>query len=174
MKTNRPASGHRDRRIAGRAQQDHVLDPYQGSKKPAQGTVCPDCGAVYDKGRWQWSAKPDRPSHDELCAACKRIRDKFPAGVVALRGEFALRHKQELLQLARHQEEAEKSEHPSNRIMEVKEDSAGIIIETTDIHLPRRIGEAVRRAFHGELESHFEQDGYFVRVNWTPPNHSNN
>jgi len=75
--------------------------------------------------------------------------------------------------LARHQEEAEKSEHPLNRIMGVKEDSGGgIIIETTDIHLPRRIGEAVRRAFHGELESHFEQDGYFVRVTWTPPDQS--
>ena len=172
MKTNRPASGRRDRRIAGHAQQGHVLDPYQGRKKPAVGTVCPDCGAVYDKGRWQWSPKPDRPSHEELCAACKRIRDKLPAGVVTLRGEAALLHKQELLHLAQHQEEAEKSEHPLNRIMGVKEDSGGIIIETTDIHLPRRIGEAVRRAFHGELESHFEQDGYFVRVTWTPPDQS--
>jgi NMD protein affecting ribosome stability and mRNA decay len=173
MKTNRPASGHRDRRIAGHAQQDHVLDPYQGSKKPAEGTVCPGCGAVYGKGRWQWSSKPDRRSHEELCPACKRIRDKLPAGVVALRGESALRHKQELLQLAQHQEEAEKGEHPLNRIMGVKEDDQGIVIETTDIHLPRRIGEAVKRAFHGELETHFEQDGFFVRVNWKPPNHSN-
>jgi hypothetical protein len=34
--------------------------------------------------------------------------------------------------------------------------------------LPRRIGEAVKRAFHGEIDAHFEQDGYFVRVDWTP------
>ena len=57
--------------------------------------------------------------------------------------------------------------------MGVREDSQGIIIEATDIHLPRRIGEAVRRAFHGELETRFEQDGYLVRVNWTPPDQSN-
>jgi hypothetical protein len=40
------------------------------------------------------------------------------------------------------------------------------MINTTDIHLPRRIGEAVRRAFHGEIEENFEDDGYFVRVTW--------
>jgi DNA polymerase/3'-5' exonuclease PolX len=34
-------------------------------------------------------------------------------------------------------------------------------------HKPRRIGEAVKRAFHGEIEDNFEKDGYFVRVNWT-------
>jgi hypothetical protein len=54
-----------------------------------------------------------------------------------------------------------------NRIIGIKEDPAGLTIETTDIHLPRRIGEAVKRAFHGELEANFEEDGYFVRVNWT-------
>ena len=37
---------------------------------------------------------------------------------------------------------------------------------TTDIHLPRRIGEAVKRAFHGTLDEHFDEGGYFVRVNW--------
>jgi len=26
-----------------------------------------------------------------------------------------------------------------------------LVISTTDIHLPRRIGEALKRAFHGEL-----------------------
>jgi hypothetical protein len=34
--------------------------------------------------------------------------------------------------------------------------------------LPRRIGEAIKRAFHGKLETHFEEEGYFARVSWTP------
>ena len=92
---------------------------------------------------------------EELCAACRRINDKFPAGVVTLRGEFA------------HQEEAENKEHPLNRIINIEDDEQGVVINTTDIHLPRRIGEAVKRAFHGEIEDDFEKDGYFVRVNWT-------
>jgi hypothetical protein len=83
-----------------------------------------------------------------------------------LSGVFARQHKEDILQLARHQEEAEKREHPMNRIMSVQEGPNAIVIETTDIHLPRRIGEAVRRAYHGELSEHFEPDAYFVRVNW--------
>jgi hypothetical protein len=71
-----------------------------------------------------------------------------------------------ILELVRHQEQAEKSEHPLNRIMSIKEASEVVVIETTDIHLPRRIGEAVKRAFHGSLNENFDSDGYFVRVNW--------
>jgi len=86
--------------------------------------------------------------------------------VVALRGDFVREHKEEMIQLARHQEEVEKKEHPLNRIISIEEDTHGVVINTTDIHLPRRIGEAVKRAFHGEIEDNFEKDGYFVRVTW--------
>jgi hypothetical protein len=105
---------------------------------------------------------------EELCPACRRIKDKFPAGVVTLRGDFAQEHKEEMIRSARHQEEAENKEHPLNRIISIEEDAQGLVINTTDIHLPRRIGEAVKRAFHGEIENTFEKDGYFVRVSWTP------
>jgi NMD protein affecting ribosome stability and mRNA decay len=157
----------RTRRIAGHAQQDHILDPYQAQQKLNEGTVCRQCGAVYHDGRWQWMAQAEG-AHEALCAACRRINDKFPAGVVTLRGDFAKAHKEEMVHLARHQEEAEKNEHPLNRIISIEEDVHGIVMTTTDIHLPRRIGEAVKRAFHGEIEAKFEENGYFVRVDWMP------
>lgn len=172
MKTNgisqAPGTAHRERRIAGRAQDDHVQDPYQAGKKPHDGTACPQCGVVYHEGRWQWGSRREG-APEELCAACRRTNEHFPAGIVMLRGAFALRHKAEIEQLARHQEVAEKDEHPLNRIIDIAEDAHGITINTTDIHLPRRIGEAVERAFHGELAMHYDEDGYFVRVSWTPP-----
>ena len=154
------------RRIAGHAQQDHHLDPYQRQQQLHEGTVCPQCGAVYHGGRWQWLLRRAKAG-EELCAACRRINDKFPAGVVTLRGDFAKEHKEAMIHLARHQEEAENKEHPLNRIISIEEDAQGVVINTTDIHLPRRIGEAVKRAFHGEIENNFEKDGYFVRVTWT-------
>src|SRR6516165_4193122 len=135
------------RRIAGHAQQDHILDPYQAQQKLHEGTVCPQCGAVYHDGRWQWVPRAEA-AHEELCAACRRINDKFPAGIVTLHSDFARKHKDEMIRLARHQEEVEKKEHPLNRIMS--------------------IGETVKRAFHGEITAHFEEDGYFVRVDWKP------
>jgi hypothetical protein len=155
----------RGRRIAGRAQEDHILDPYSRKRKLRDGTYCPDCSAVYKAGRWQWTPKSIE-AEAEPCPACRRVKDKFPAGIMTFTGEFARAHKDEILRLARHQEEVEQKEHPLNRLMGIEEVADGIVITTTDIHLPRRIGEAVQRAFHGELEEKFEEDGYFTRVTW--------
>jgi hypothetical protein len=130
------------RRIAGHAQEDHILDPYQRQQKLDDDTICPQCSVVYHKGRWHWGARPEN-AHEALCPASRRINDKFPAGIVELCGAFGRQQKEEIVRLARHQEEAETSEHPLNRIITIEEDANGIVINTTDIHLPRRIGEAV-------------------------------
>jgi len=93
--------------------------------------------------------------HEAFCPACRRINDKFPAGVVELRGALGGHQKAEIVRLARYQKEVEKSEHPLNRTINIDEDADGIVINTADIHLPRRIGEAVKRAFHGSLKEDF-------------------
>jgi hypothetical protein len=162
----RPQRQIHTRRIAGHAQQDHILDPYQSQMKLDEGTVCPQCGAVFHDGRWQWLVQP-RGAVEERCPACRRINDKFPAGILTLRGAFAREHKDAILELARHQEEAEKKEHPLNRILGIEQEGDVITINTTDIHLPRRIGEAVKRTWRGKLAIDFEEAGYFVRVNWS-------
>ena len=161
-----PQSGRSGRRTAGRAQRDHILDPYQARQKLQEPTACRQCGAVYHNGRWQWVARPEE-SREALCSACRRINDKFPAGIVKFYGSFGLQQTEEIVRLARHQEEAEKGEHPLNRIISIEEDAQGVVIHTTDIHLPRRIGVAAKRAFHGSLNEDFDEGGYFLRVNWT-------
>jgi hypothetical protein len=153
------------RRIAGHAQEDHILDPYQLRQKLSDPTVCPQCGAVYHNGRWQWAPRLENAS-EVTCPACRRINDKFPAGIVTFHGKFERQQTEEIVQLARHQEEAEKDKHPLNRIISVDEEASGIVIRTTDIHLPHRIGEAAKRAFHGALNEHFDEGGYFVRIDW--------
>lgn len=156
----------RTRRIAGRAQRDPIHDPYQHQRKVAEGGACPQCGAVYRAGRWQWGEAQN--SSPQMCPACRRINDRAPAGIVTLRATLDQSRKNEMIGLARHQEKAEKSEHALNRIIAIEETPEAIVITTTDIHLPRRIGEAVRRAFGGAVDIDFDEDGYFVRVNWTP------
>ena len=155
------------RRIAGRAQNDHIIDTYKSTRRLSEPTRCPTCGAVYHRGRWQWMEHPPADAHEEVCTACHRINDKYPAGIVTLQGPFVREHKEEILKLARRQEELEKGEHPLNRIMAIEEQAPDtLVVTTTDIHLPRRIGEATRRAFHGDLELHYDEQNYFVRVNW--------
>ena len=153
------------RRIFGRAQDDPRQDPYQLRHKPKEPAVCFGCGAIYHRGRWQWGAKPEG-AHDADCPACRRIADAMPAGVVTLHGPAALAHKDEIIGLAKNEEKAEHAEHALNRIMSISEAENAIEIRTTDIHLPRRLGEAVKRAFHGEVAMHFDEAGYFVRVDW--------
>ena len=113
----------------------------------------------------QWGPPP-AGAKEELCQACHRTNEKFPAGIVTLSGAFLATKRPEILQLARHQEAVEKKEHPMNRIMDVEEGPDRIVISTTDIHLPRRIGETLKRAFRGQLDLAYEEDGYFVRVGW--------
>jgi hypothetical protein len=149
LRSRRPRT---TRRFSGHAQQDHVRDPYQRQQKLHEGTVRPQWGAVYHEGRWQWVARAEGAG-EELCAACRRIDDKFPASVAMLRGDFARKHKEEMIHLARHQEEAEKKEHPLNRIISIEDDTQGVVINTTDIHLPRRIGEAIKRPSTARLRT---------------------
>lgn len=156
------------RRIAGRAQRGGVLDPYQAKNKPAEPTVRRQCGAAYHRGGWQWRQKP-AGAHEALCPACHRIDDALPAGIVTLHGRFAQQRRDQIVGLAHNEEAAEKSEHPLNRIASIEHTDRGLVINTTDIHLPRWLGEALKRAFPGTLDMHFDEAGYFLRVDWRPP-----
>jgi NMD protein affecting ribosome stability and mRNA decay len=170
MKPNAQRSGpaHRDRRTTGRARQDGVLDPYQARQKLKEPAACRQCGAVYHRGRWQWTNEPVS-AKEEICPACRRIEDGLPAGILTLHGDFTRQHASEILSLARHEEAAEKAEHPLNRIADIERTEAGLVITTTDIHLPRRIGEAIKRAYRGTLGMHFDGAAYFMRAEWQPP-----
>ena len=59
-------------------------------------------------------------------------------------GTFARQHKDKMLDLARHEEAAKRKEHPLNRIGDVTVSAKGIVIHTTDIHLPRQIDGAIQ------------------------------
>ena len=160
---------HRDvpRRVdrGDRLIRERVHDPYKTRRKLPEPSVCPQCGAVYAKGRWHWAERPAE-ANEELCQACHRINDDYPAGTLSLSGGFLANHKGEILGLARHQEKLETGQHPLNRILRIADEGEATVIATTDIHLPRRIGEALYDAYEGELEVQYEEDAYAIRVAW--------
>lgn len=145
---------------------ERVHDPYKTRLKLKDPAVCPDCGAVYVSDRWTWEPAP-AGAEKALCQACHRVRDKYPAGTVTLTGAFLAAHRDDILGLARHTGDREKAEHPLHRIMEIRDEDGATVIETTDIHLPRRIGEAIEKAYRGTLDFHYEEEAYFLRVRWT-------
>jgi len=95
------------------------------------------------------------------------MKDRYAAGLVTLTGRFVAQHKAEILNQVRHIEQSEMADHPLHRIMKIKERPDSIEISTTDIHLPRRLGEALHRAHKGKLFLHYCDETCFVRVNWT-------
>lgn len=157
---------HDPQRRHDRLIHERVHDPYKMRKKPVDPSVCPKCGAVYESDRWRWGPPP-AGAGELLCQACQRINDQYPAGVVHLSGQFLVLHKAELIQLIHHQEALETAEHPLHRIMSIEDRNDEVVVITTDIHLPRRIGQALRSAYKGSLDVHYDEEGYFIRVHWS-------
>ena len=145
--------------------QENRHDAYKAKQKLPEPTVCPQCGAVFHDGRWQWLTKP-AGAHEEMCPACHRIQDEFPAGYVSVSGAFFKEHREEVLHLARNEEARQKAEHPLKRIMNIEDQDDGIQITTTDIHLARGIGDALHHAYQGELEYHYNEQENLLRVVW--------
>ena len=145
---------------------EHVHDPYKTRLKLAEPMQCPQCSAVYHKGRWTWPKVPPENPHEELCQACHRINDKYPAGELTLSGTFLADHGEEIIGLVHNVEKEENREHPLHRIMQIQEVDGSTVITTTDIHLPRRIAQAMADAWEGQLDMHYDEEGYFIRLHW--------
>lgn len=136
-------------------------------KKLADVTVCPDCRAIFRGGRWKWArvAKPTG-SRSEVCPACQRIRDKYPAGEVTLRGDFLHAHRDEILAVIRNLEAKEKAGRPLNRLMEIRDEGDTVVVTTTDVHLAHAIGVALFNAYRGALHAPWAEEGDLLRVSW--------
>ena len=168
MKQPRKRTIGQDSQRRDRLIRERVHDPYKTRLKLKDPTVCPQCGAVYRSDRWTWDKlAPDEHPHEELCQACHRINDKYPAGEVRLHGSFVQLHRDEIINLARNMQKVETEEHPLHRIIGINEEDGDILITTTDIHLPRRIGQALSDAWEGDFDFHYDEEGYFIRVNWS-------
>lgn len=152
------------------ARNDKLIQEKRHDAYPAKGdwpepTQCNTCGAVFVKGRWSWESVEGKPYHT-TCPACRRTAENFPAGYVELTGAFFDTRKDEILNLAANIEKLEKSAHPLERIIAVVPNGKKTTITTTGIHIARRIGEAISRAYQGEYELQYAEGEKRLRVIW--------
>ncbi|OGI45389.1 MAG: ATPase [Candidatus Muproteobacteria bacterium RBG_16_65_34] len=155
---------HQPRR--DRMDEERVSDPYRARGKWPEPTACPECGAIFHHGHWQWgAAAPGAAQH--LCPACQRMRDRVPAGQLTLSGQFFTEHREEVLHLVRNAESKARAEHPLERIMDIKEEADHTVVTFTDAHLVHGIGEALHHAYQGELDSRYTDEGDLLRVAWS-------
>jgi len=83
-----------------------------------------------------------------------------------LSGEFFRSHRDEIMNLVDNKVALQEKEHPMKRLMNVEDREDGTELTFTDSHLPRGVGEAIRRAYDGDLDIHFPEQGGIVRVYW--------
>jgi hypothetical protein len=162
MKTTRKTTGRRHEQRMRPVREDS----YHDELKIAEPATCPRCRATLVRGHWTWQRAPaDAVPH--TCPACQRIEDDFPAGYVTLKGEFLAAHRDEILGVVMARAERARREHPLQRIIGMQEVSRGVLVTTTDGHLARAIGVALRDAFKGELELAFSKEENLVRATWS-------
>lgn len=132
----------------------------------AESSVCQDCGAVYKNGAWQWIVRPPDDAVTVTCAACRRIRDKDPAGIVTVQGKFSREHGDELLSFIRSVEHEKKAASPLQRIMSIDKRAEKLSIATTDMQLARNIGKALHNQYKGNLDFNFHKGEPVLHVLW--------
>ncbi|MFL9893252.1 BCAM0308 family protein [Paraburkholderia sp. RL17-381-BIF-C] len=145
--------------------QAHIYDSYRPRGRSAGASRCPDCGAIYDDGRWTWRMSAEQ-MHQLQCPACKRIHEQAPAGEITFDGDYLLSRADEVLALLHHQADGESKEHPLERIMDIQQNPEHIVVQTTGPHLVRRLGAAMLHAHQGTLEISYRDNEGLLRAHW--------
>ena len=141
-------------------------DAYREREHVPEPSYCGGCGVIREEGRWAWGARA-KGAPEHTCPACRRIADNYPAGFLELSGDFLASHREEIGNLIKNEAEAESREHPLNRLMHMEPaGEGGLSITTTDVHLPRRIGEALHGAYKGEFNYEYAEDDTVVHGTW--------
>jgi NMD protein affecting ribosome stability and mRNA decay len=142
------------------------VDPYHKNRKDSEGVFCPECLAQYEQGRWTWPKEGGKPREARVCSACRRIRDRFPAGEVLVTGTYLDSHREEIENLISNVVRDENSRSPLKRVIDFTSEQGRLMVSLTDDHLARRIGEALYKAYRGELAVKYSGGEKFVRLYW--------
>jgi hypothetical protein len=149
-----------------------VEDPYM----PAEGqeaSVCTTCKAVYQNKRWFFDDKlfgklagTDK-AREVTCPTCRKIKDRYPEGILTLSGEFLGEHKDEILTLLKNEAARVSGRSVADRIITMTEESGDrLVVETTTEKLAQHLGRAVYKAYKGDLDFRWSEMDKFVRVYW--------
>jgi hypothetical protein len=134
------------------------------------------CGAVYSERRWKSAGAPKtedgkhkhwHPAAIVVCPACKKTQEGSPAGFVYVSGDFLTSHPEEIKRLLYNEADRAAVDNPLARIMGGETDEHGrLVITTTTEHLAKRLGQALEKAYGGDVRYDFSHENKLARVYW--------
>ncbi|WP_417666434.1 BCAM0308 family protein [Pseudidiomarina sp.] len=134
------------------------------SRKLTSPSRCKQCGAEFHDGRWCWPSEASAEAASVVCPACRQTNEQSPTGVLSLSGDYFFAHKDEIMHLIQHQVDHENKQHPMNRIIQMDQKPDAVTYSFTDMHLPKRVGNALKHAHSGELD--IQYDEAICRATW--------
>jgi NMD protein affecting ribosome stability and mRNA decay len=102
-----------------------------------------------------------------VCPACLMIAAGRFAGEVRISGTFAIGHRAEIERLIRNEARRAAEDNPLARIVRLDGVPEGLLVRTTTEHLAKRVGQALRKAFHGRVHYRFSHENKFAHVMWS-------
>lgn len=144
-------------------------DTYLPLLSPKGIIQCSGCGAFYY--RRHWSLNPPSGfsypvhAHPIYCAACRKIRDRFPGSELHLLGVEA-GERGEIVRTLRNEEERAREKNPLERIMRLQEAGGNWKVETSTEKLAQRLGRSIKKARGGNIAYKWGHNNKFVRVVW--------
>ncbi len=150
-------------------------DPYAMLRAPKGPVICRTCKAVYAKKRWvvdkaaarKLAASPR--THQLVCPACQKIRDRYPEGIVTLTWSGLKGREKEIRRLIGHVEARAVSVNPLERVMKVVRRRNEMEVQTTNDRLAQRIGRELVRAYQGTVKYTWAHRDMLLRVVWRGP-----
>lgn len=155
-----------------RKSMDTTADPYLSGEGLNGAAVCKKCRAVFQNKRWSIDEElykrkaADKEINTVICPACKKIMDKFPGGILNLKGDFYHEHEDEIMNLIKNEEERARGFNPLERIMKIVKTKKGIEITTTNEKLAQRIGKSLNRAYQGNIVYRWSDNNKLLRAEW--------
>lgn len=158
--------------ITKRKSIDSTADPYLISNGANGTAVCKKCNAVFKNKRWYMNEDLSKKrvslksTGKVLCPACRKVKDKFPGGIVKLKGDFLFEHEREILNLIKNEEQKARGFNPLERIMSIDRTDRGFEITTTNEKLAQRIGKSIQKAYQGRIAYKWSDDTKLLRAEW--------
>ncbi len=146
----------------------HLDDPYLTRKSYKEPTLCPRCGLVYRRRRWQRipDFDPKLAVEQRKCPACRKEEDHYVMGIVYITGDFFKQRRDQIFNMLRNEEAKGGTHSPLDRISNIIEEDDGVRVETTSENLAVHLGRMLYHSYGGSVEYKFSDEQKLARVYW--------